>query len=220
MKITMDRRRFLQLAGALAAAGALAGCGEKSTKQRVADSVGEALNSTMEGKLKSDSASVSVDSSAASEAAEPENHDEISAEDIYEGNMVGDTSSVYITAKKGDNRIELSTVWDDPEEVPYFLEELAAAYGASASGVHDHSWDAEVDFYLLLSSGSILRGETINGGEDGVRVWVPAGTKASCSVHAWSEDGASFDLDSPEFELTSDNVFDYTLGGGVEIEQE
>lgn len=225
LKCKMDRRHFLQLAGMVAAAGALAGCGKKTVKERTADKVGEVLNSMMEEKLNADqqgassAASASAESTAASSEAASEYHDEIGAEEIYESYMVGDTSSGYNIAKKGDNRIEVSVIWDDAEEVPYYLEELAPAYGASAAGVHDHSWDAEVDFYFFLSQ-SILRGETINGGDDGIRVWVPAGTKATCSLHAWSEDGASFDLDSAEFELTSDSIFEYTGAAGVDVQQE
>lgn len=225
LKCKMDRRHFLQLAGAAAAAGALAGCGKKTAKERAADQIGEVLNSMMEEKLNADqqgassAASAGAESTASSSEAASENHDEIGAEEIYESYMVGDTSSGYSAAKKGDNRIEVSVVCYDAEEIPYYLEELAPAYGAAAAGVHDHSWDAEVDFYFILSQ-SILRGETINGGDDGIRVWVPAGTKATCSMHAWSEDGASFDLDSAEFELTSDSIFEYTGCAGVEVEQE
>lgn len=225
LKCKMDRRHFLQFAGMVAAAGTLAGCGKKTVKERTADKVGEVLNSMMEEKLNADqqgassAASAGAESTAASSEAASEYHDEIGEEEIYESYMVGDTSSGYNIAKKGDNRIEVSVICDDAEEIPYYLEELAPAYGASAAGVHDHSWDAEVDFYFFLSQ-SILRGETINGGDDGIRVWVPAGTKATCSLHAWSEDGASFDLDSAEFELTSDSIFEYTGCAGVEVEQE
>ena len=238
MKLKMNRRRFLQLAGAAAAAGALAGCGKKSAKQQAADEAGGALEKLMEEKLREDqnaASAESADSAASSSAAESERaaeepssgtqaedkmpEGEIGAEDLYEADLEGDTSTVYVTAKKGDDRIEITVEWDDPEEVPYFAEELALTYGASSAGVHEHSWDSMVDFYVLLSN-HITRGEVLGGGADGVKLWVPAGTTATCSAHFWSEDGASFDLDSRSFDLTSDNLFDYTGSGAVTIVQE
>lgn len=239
MKLKMNRRKFLQLAGAAAAAGALAGCGKKSAKQQAADEAGGALEKLMEEKLQADQSAAgaeSTDSAASSEEAaaseraaeEPASgtqaeekvpEEEIGAEEIYEADLEGDTSTVYVTAKKGDDRIEITVEWDDPEEVPYFAEELALTYGASSAGVHEHSWNSMVDFYVLLSD-HITRGEVLGGGADGVKLWVPAGTTATCSAHFWSEDGASFDLDSRSFNLTSDNLFDYTGSGAVTIVQE
>lgn len=220
MKIRMDRRCFLQLAAALTAAGALAGCGGNNTKQRTADSADSAAEAENAVSGSSAASSEAASSEAAGQAEEaPQENGEIAGDEIYETYMEGDTSSGYATAWKGNTRIEMSVIFDDAEEVPYYVEELASAYGASAAGVHDHAWDSEVDFYIQLSN-PVIRGEVIGSGDDGIRIWVPAGTTATCSMHIWSEDGASFDLDSPSFELTSDNLVNYTQDGAVSVEFE